>query len=141
MTQGFYLRKAFKDPEEKEARLARIEELENEVFEKAASIVGVALDFTQVSHNQDEPPPEWVEMYGQEQAEQRLRLAKSMWLPASVAPNGTKLAMQAMAGISRGRAYKMKITQNNINVKLALPAPTTADHPGPITYEVRDLEV
>jgi ribosomal protein L6P/L9E len=45
-----------------------------------------------------------------------------------------------MAGISRTRSYRMKITQNNINVKLALPAPTTAEHPGPVTYEVRDLE-
>jgi hypothetical protein len=140
MTQGYWLRKELSSPEQKELRLARLEQLEDEVLETAAAIVRVGLDFAEVTHDQTEPPPQWVTDYGREEAEKRLRLAKSMWLPASVAPNGMKLAVQTMAGISRTRSYRMKITQNNINVKLALPAPTTAEHPGPVTYEVRDLE-
>lgn len=134
------LRAELRDPLAKEARLARIEELENEVFEKSVQVVNALLDWTQVTHDQKEPPPEWIEQWGLEGARQRLAIAKSAWLPQAVMPGGGKLALQAMTGISRGRAWKLKITNNQVNVKIALPAPTTEAHPGPITYEVRDLE-
>ena len=140
MYEGHALRKELADEKQKEMRLARIEELENEIFERASGVVNAALAFHEVSPTQTEPPESWVEQYGQEGACQRLAVAKSQWLPASVAPNGTKLAVACMIGISRSRQYKVKLTQNNLNVKIALPAPTTAAHPGPVVYEVRDLE-
>ena len=140
MYEGFELRKELADEKRKEARLARIEELENEIFERASGVVNAALSFHEVSPTQTEPPESWVAEYGYDAAMQRLALAKSQWLPASVAPNGTKLAVAAMIGISRGRQFRVKLTQNNLNVKIALPPPTTAAHPGPVVYEVRDLE-
>ena len=54
--------------------------------------------------------------------------------------HGFKFAAQASIGISKARSYRVKLTQNNLNVKLTLPAPTTAEHPGSTVYEVRDLE-
>jgi hypothetical protein len=141
MYEGFYLRKELLDEKAKETRMARIEELENEIFERAAGVVNAYLSFAEVTPQQQEPPPEWVEKYGPEGAKQRLAIAKAGWLPASVAPAGAKLAVQAQIGISRGRAYKQaRLTQNNLNVKISLPAPTSTDHPGPTVYEVRDLE-
>mgnify|MGYP001569344691 CR=1 FL=1 len=140
MSEGWYLARELKDETKREERLAHIEELENEIFERAAGVVGAALSFHEVRHDQEEPPPEWIERYGAEGARQKLAVAKSGWLPASVAPNGTKLAHLVMTGIQRGRAYKLKVTQNTLNVKIALPAPTSAEHPGPVVYEVRDLE-
>lgn len=131
---------ANRDPVLKEQRLARIEQLEDEVFEQSVSTVQEFLAFREIRHDQTEPPPQWVEMYGEEEALRRLNLAKAGWLPASISPVGVKVALAAMNGISRGRAYRVKVTQNNLNVKIALPAPTTTAHPGPITYEVRDLE-
>ena len=131
---------ALRDPVLKEQRLARIEQLEDEVYEQSAAIVQEVLAFSQVTHNQDEPPPEWVERFGEAEALRRLNMAKAGWLPASISPAGFKLALAALSGISRGRAYKVKVTQNTLNVKIALPAPTTTAHPGPITYEVRDLD-
>ncbi len=140
MLEGFALRKEFENEKLKETRLARIEELENEIFERAAGVVNAALAFVEVTPDQTEPPPAWVTEFGLEAAKQRLTIAKMGYLPASVAPNGFKLAVQVQTGISRGRAWKMKITNNNLNVKIALPAPTTAEHPGPTVYEVRELE-
>lgn len=140
MSEGFYLRKELKDEKQKEMRLARIEELENEIFERAAGVVNAFCAFTEVDPRQAEPPESWITEYGREGAAQRLMVAKAGWLPASVAPAGAKLAAQVMAGIARGRGYRVRVTQNNLNVKIALPAPTTPEHPGPVVYEVRDLE-
>lgn len=141
MAEGFYLRQELRDEKQKEARLARIEELEQRVFEQASGVVEATFAFHEVSPGQTEPPAAWVEQYGLEAAKQRLEVAKNGWLPASMAANAVKLAVQYMAGSSRGRAYRnQKLIQNNLNVKIALPAPTSREHPGPTTYEVRDLE-
>jgi TolB-like protein len=72
---------------------------------------------------------------------QRLAIARSGWLPQSVAPNATKLAAQFVVGSSRARGHRVRVTQNTVNVKIQLPAPTSRANPGPITYEERDLDV
>ena len=138
--ERWHLRRILKDPELKAERLARIEELEDEVFEKACGILNGALDFYQVTHDQKEPPPEWVAEYGQEGAKQRLAVAKAGWLPQSVAPNAFKLAAQVRIGVLKGRQWNHQQVTQNLNVKLVLPTPTTAEHPGPTTYETRELE-
>lgn len=140
MYEGFALRKELQDEKQKALRLARIEELENEIFERAVGVVNAALSFTEVSPTQMEPPAEWVAELGYEAAKQKLEIAKMSYLPQSLAPNGFKLAAQVATAISRGRGYRAKITQNNLNVKISLPPPTTVAHPGPITYETRDLD-
>lgn len=138
--EAHYLRKHLQDPRAKEVRMARIEQLEDEVFERATGIVGAILSFHEVDPSMTEPPPAWVEEYGAEGAMQRLKVAQAAWLRQADAPSGFKYAVQVMAGISRGRAYRVKVTQNNLNVKMTLPLPTTTAHPGPTTYEVRDLD-
>ncbi len=140
MYEGFQLRKEIADENLKLARQTRIEELEAEVFETAGQIVGALFDFQQVRHDQTEPPPSWVEQYGVEGAKSRLAVARAGWLPPSQAPVAVNHAVKMMIGVNRGRNYRMKLTQNNINVKLNLPAPTSREHPGPITYETRDLD-
>lgn len=132
--------KELKSPDAQETRMARIEELENQVFERAVGVLSGYLSFAEVRHDQTEPPEAWVQELGQEEAERRLNLAKAGWLPASLAPAGANLAARVVAGIARGRNYRVKLTQNNLNVRIALPAPTSSAHPGPVTYEVRDLE-
>lgn len=141
MSEGFYLRKELRDEKQKELRLARIEELENEIYERAAGVVNAGLSFTEIDPKQEHPPQAWIDEYGEEGARLRLIAAKSLWLPASVVPAGFKLAAQVQVGITRGRAFRSaRLTQNNLNVRIALPAPTSAEHPGPTVYEVRDLE-
>jgi hypothetical protein len=139
--EGFYLRKELKDEKLKAERFERMEQIEQRVYEHAAGIVEALMSFHEVDPHQTEPPEAWIEQYGEKAARQRLAIAKTGWLPASVAPHVYKLTVNLMTGISRGRNYKqMKLTQNNINVKIGLPAPTSKEHPGPTVYEVRDLE-
>jgi hypothetical protein len=136
----YQLAREFNDPVATETRLARIEHIEDQIFDKAAQIVDAFLSFSEVTPNQTKPPPHWVEQYGEEGANQRLAVARRGWDPLSLAPAAAKYAAQTMVGISRGRSWRVRVTNNNLNVKLSLPAPTTREHPGPVTYEVLDVE-
>lgn len=136
----FAIRRAIADPAMKEARLARIEELEQELFERACGIVGAAMQFAEVDPAQEVPPQQWIDELGEEAAMQKLRVAKLGYCPQSHAPTAFTIATRFIAGTMKGRANRLKITQNNLNVKMTLPVPTTAEHPGPATYEVRELE-
>lgn len=136
----FALTREVKDEAAKEERLAKIEDLENRVFEQAVEVVSGFLDFSTISPQQKEVPQEWVEKYGTEKAQLRFMLAQSAWAPKSLQPAGVDTAVRCMTAISRAKGHRIKVTQNNLNVKLTLPAPTSASHPGPVTYEVRDLE-
>lgn len=134
------LRKELADEKQKEARIARIEQLEQRVFEQASGVVQAVLAFAEVSPHQTEPPASWIAEYGEEGAKQRLEVAKTGWLPQSIAPNATKLAVQLMVGSQRGRQRNVRLGIGTVNVKIALPAPTSREHPGPVTYDVKDLD-
>lgn len=140
MSEVIQLRKDLRDEKHRESRLARIEELENEIYDRAAGVVNAGLAFVEVDPHQTEPPQAWITEFGLEGAKLRLKAAQALWLPQSVVPSGFKLAAQVMVGIARGRGYRVRVTQNSLNVKISLPAPTTAEHPGATAYEVRDLE-
>jgi len=140
MSKGFALRQELADENLKIQRMARIEELENRVFETAAGIVEALFAFHEVSPQQAEPPASWIAEFGEEAAMQRLAVAKAGWLPPSLSPTAVNHAVKMMTGISRSRAHKTSLTQNNLNVKLVLPAPTSREHPGPVVYETKDLD-
>ena len=114
----------------KKARLARYEELEDRIFQKSMAVIEAHVDHYQISPDQQEPPPEWVEQYGDVGARQRLAVARMGWLPASQQPSGVKLAGLFAIGSMRARAYRTgKQVPQNLNVQINLPAPTSAAHP------------
>lgn len=124
----------------KEARLERVAQIEDRIFEICAGVAEANVSFFMVDPDQTEPPPEWVEQYGLEGARQRLIVAKYGHLPANEQPSGVRNAIQIMNGISRGRGFRVRLNQTNLNVKISLPAPTSAAHPGPEVYPSRELE-
>ena len=127
--------------EGKASRLARMLDIEDEVFQTAAGVVQASLDFFQVRPDQPDPPPEWVERYGAEAARQRLEVAKAGWMPQSLAPSAVKLASQVVTGIARARRHSaMNAGPREINVKIALPAPTSAGMPGAPEYPSKEVE-
>lgn len=136
------LSKDWRDPAKKEARLARVEELEDRVFDRAAGVLEAALSFHEVTPHQTEPPPHWIAEYGEEGARQRLEVAKASWLPQSLAPNGTKLASLVYTGIQRARGHKANFHAKVVNVKIALPAPTSSAHPSAVieAMPVKEIE-
>lgn len=140
MSQGYALRQELKDEKLKELRLARIEELEQNLLEHAAGIIEAAMSFSEVTPSQQEPPPDWVAKYGEDGARQRLAVAKAGWMPQSLAPAALPLSVRMYVGIQRGRGHRVRVTQNNLNVQIALPAPCSKEHPGAETYEVKEIE-
>lgn len=126
---------------EKEARLTRMLEIEDEIYQTAVGILHATLDFCQVAPDQQEPPAEWVQRLGLEAAKQRLNVAKAGWLPMSLSPSGPKYAVQLVAGISRARRLQNgQSGPREINAKIALPAPTSAGMPGAPEYPSKEVE-
>jgi hypothetical protein len=142
MGRPWELAKAYNDPVQAEARMARIVELEDKVYARATAVAEAFLSFHEVKPGQTEPPPAWVEEFGEEGARQRLEVAKAGWLPASIAPAAAKYAIQAMAGISRGRRFNQQKAAGALNVAvITLPAPTSAASPAAVqAYPSKELE-
>lgn len=131
----------FRDPEAIAARQQKIAELEDEVFQTSVGVVQAMLDFHLVTPDQQEPPPDWVEKWGREAAEQRLRVAKAGWMPNSLAPAATGLASRIVTGIARARGSRQQaLGPAEINVKLQLPMPTSAAQPGAPVYPSKEIE-
>lgn len=135
------LQREVQGEEQKAARLARMLEIEDEVFQTAAGILRASLDFYQVTPDQTEPPPDWVERFGLEAARQRLAVAKRGWDPQSVSPASVNLAKQVYVGISRARRAQLTAGgPREVNAKIALPAPTAAGMPGAPEYPSKEVE-
>lgn len=127
--------------EQRAARLARMLEIEDEVFQTAAGILRASLDFCHVAPDQQDPPPEWVAELGEDAARKRLAVAKAGWLPSSQAPAGAGLARQVYVGISRARRMQqLGSGPREVNVKISLPAPTAAAMPGAPEYPSKEIE-
>jgi hypothetical protein len=130
-----------RDPDAVAARMERISEIEDEVFQTSAAVVQATLDFHLVRPDQQEPPPEWVEEYGLEAALQRLAVAKAGWMPNSQAPAAVGLASRIVTGIARARRTGIQaLGPREINVKLTLPVPTSAAQPGAPVYPTKEIE-
>lgn len=127
---------------QKERRLKRIAEVEDQVLETAQQIVEATLAFSEVEPEQQLPPEDWVERYGETGAIQRLRVARAAWLPAAKVPYGMRVAPAVMVGIAKARGQSAQLINRTaeVNVKIAMPAPTTAEHPGLVKYESKEIE-
>lgn len=128
---------------ERERRNERLREIEDQIFYKSAALVEAHMDHFEVSPDQEEPPPAWVERYGADAARQRLKVAKTGWLPKRDCPSGVDLAGKFLIGSVRARAYRQaNPVQQNLNVKINLPAPTSKDHPTLEAegYPIKELE-
>jgi hypothetical protein len=131
------------EEQEKERRLKRLQDLEDQIFYKAAGVVDAHASFFEVSKDQETPPSEWVEKYGALGAAQRLAVAKTGWEKKADCPSGVDLAGKFLIGSMRARATRSgKQVQQNLNVKINLPAPTSKDHPTleAEAYPVKEIE-
>lgn len=140
MGRPWELAQELKSEEQIRLRRERLEEFEDKICTAAAQIIEAQLAFSEVTPMQEEPPPAWVEEFGEEGARQRLAVAKSGWLPKSHAPTAVDLAARVTIGIARARRHKLDVKTQNINVTMALPVPTSAEHPGPTVYPTKRIE-
>jgi hypothetical protein len=125
-------------------RRLRMAETEDRVLETAQQVVEATLEAHLVTAEQEIPPAEWIEKYGDVGAAQRLSVSRAGWLPAGKAPNFVVMAARVMVGIAKARGQAAAAMAGRVapelNVKISVPAPTANDEPGLVKYEERDLE-
>ena len=126
--------------QERQKRLELMTDLEDGIQERCLRVLDGYLAFEEVRPDSQEPPPEWVAKYGVEGAERRLALARVGWMPKQYTPGAFDAAQKFVTGTQKARSEK-RVGGTQLNVQmLVFPAPTTREHPGPVVYEVKELE-
>ncbi len=110
--------------------MTRLRDLEDSIFERSCRVVDASLAWSEVEANQAEPPVDWIAEHGRDGARQRLNVAKAAWMPKSLAPAGMDLSVKVMVGIAKARGQRVTTQNNQLNVQICLPPPTSKEHPG-----------
>ena len=107
------------------SREARIQELEDEVHEEAATIIADALAFADLPEGAEHPPDEWIDKYGPERAQKRFNVAKYAQCTPKNAPVGLRIANNALVGMAKAKAHRKSgpRTLNMIVVQMTGPVP------------------
>lgn len=107
-------------------RRAAIQELvriEEDIYAGDLATIRDTASFRDIDPNATEPPEEWVEKYGLEEATRRHRIARAAWLPEKQSPVGLKLANQRLLGIQKARSQENAVRQlNAVVVKVEIGA-------------------
>ena len=101
------------------SQLAKVRELEDRVFEKATDVVDACLSAPDIPEDLTEPPPAWVDRFGEEDAARRLRIARHSLMSAKEAPVYLKVATSVQAGIMKVRAAE-KSAPVTLNAQVVL---------------------
>jgi len=94
---------------EKGRALARILEVENQLFLESTEIVSDIHAFRDLSPEEiavGQPPASWTREFGARRALQRYRVASAAWLPMKDAPIALKIVTQMAAGIMKVKAME-----------------------------------
>ena len=81
-----------------------VKDLELRMLQSSVAIVDDLALAREIEPEQKEPPAEWVESLGAEEANQRFRIAQAGWLPESRLPAFISIAARMAASIMKGRA-------------------------------------
>ena len=138
--QPLDLTKAYASDSARTLRMERMLAIEDEILEHSLGIVRGMLSAAEIRPSDENPPEEWVQRLGKEAAEQQLAVARECWLPASKMPGFVVHSTHLVVGIAKARGQKIHLRAGELNVKISLPAPTTAEHPGEVVYETREIE-
>ena len=109
------------------------------ILQTAMSNVAAIQSFSQFHPSDENPPESWVQELGLEAARKKFDRAKKGWGSVKDAPFGAVQALHLVIGIAKARGQSVRVGTLELNARISLPAPTTAEHPGPVVYEVRDI--
>lgn len=101
---------------------AAIERITDELLTESMGTLRGALRFADLDPQATEPPPEWVERWGAQEARKQFDLARMALMPAAQAPVGLKIAAQVATGILKSRNEKQVPQTLNVQfVQFQLP--------------------
>lgn len=109
------------------AAVDRLKEIELELLEKANVIVQDAMSFYELDDAAKEPPPGWIDKYGEDEAWRRFRRVIAGQASGAFAPIGVKVATNVMTSIIKKSKEEDRSPQLNIRVaelQLAINYPT-----------------
>ena len=109
---------------DKNQALERIEAMEDQLFNQSSTILTSALDAFDLEETASQPPPEWVEEYGEAGAWKRFRAAKAALMSAAAAPVALKIAAQLVTTMTKAKADKQEAP--SLNVVINVPTPNGA---------------
>jgi hypothetical protein len=91
-------------------------EAEEKLYVEATAILSDTFSSRDIVPGQQEPPEEWIEAMGKEEAEKRLRVANAGWLPQKDAPAFVTTARAFAVGRMKSEATK-KSGNRTLNVQ------------------------
>lgn len=99
-----------------EAQLAveRIKEVREELFRESAMVCSLAMRFGDIPFGAADPPDEWIEEFGEEEARRRLRYVQAAQMNNKDAPVGIKVATSVLSGLLKSEAETH--SRQNLNV-------------------------
>lgn len=106
---------------------------EEKLYGEAISILGDTFSARDIAPGAKEPPSQWVEALGKEEAEKRLRVANASWLPTKEAPSFIQTARAFAVGKMKSEATK-KGGNRTLNVQFVQMAVT------PMQFEEMEVE-
>jgi len=118
---------------ESQARQERIAAIDDELYEEHAAIIAAVPGAFKITGKETEPPPDWIEEYGKDNAWVRFRIAQASLQAGKNAPVALTIAKDMMKAISKAR--DMRKGQGDINMTIqvtgipmpALEAPIEVD--------------
>lgn len=109
------------------SRQQYLDGLDDELFERNAKVVSALTRWPEVDPSESDPPLEWVGEFGEQEATQMWRVARSAWLSNKEAPVGIAASIKLHIGLSAARAKRGNTTPRQLNmtaVFIELPADT-----------------
>lgn len=105
--------------------IAEIRGIEERMLVRGLGIMDGVLSFADIDRDQEDPPQEWIDMLGEQEAKKRLRVARACWMNAKEAPVGLQLTQRFVSGAQKSRAMEnvdrrpLQVTVVNIGAPVA----------------------
>lgn len=140
MSEELTIREDYTSEKRREERLAKMLEVEDELLQTSEQIIAACLAAQEIDPGQPEPPPAWITVYGEEAARKRMHFARAGHLPKKDMPVAVDLAYKYSIGTKKARGHRAQVQAGTLNVKIQLPAPTSAEHPAGEVYPEIEIE-
>ena len=83
--------------------ISLVDEVVDELYRETRFVTSASMAFADIEEDQEEPPQEWIDEFGEKEAKKRLRIAKYAQLPHNKAPIALEIAQKVVTGITKAK--------------------------------------
>lgn len=101
------------------SRQAYLDGLDDELFERNASVVAAMARWPEIDPSSKDVPPEWIQEFGGDlkRATETWRVARASWLSNKEAPVGLQNSVKLHIGLSSARAKRGNTVPRTLNLQ------------------------